>query len=173
MTTPEDQMGEPSLEERIALPPEEKPKRTKAIILVGLVIAVAAAGVGYFFFIAGPSGGPGEGQPSAEHVYGLPLYPDATLSQDSLEDWVMLCEQVSVPVGVEGAVYESSASESDVLDWYRTQMLSEGWTKDSENAEVYGTSLTYRKGDNTAIILFFGGLGKFALMNGPSTAWGG
>jgi len=56
--------------------------------------------------------------------------------------------------GYTAEFYSFTGSGQDVYNWYKTQMVNEGWTlgSDSGYASGYGGALTYTKGNEMAVI---------------------
>jgi len=121
------------------------------------------------------SAAPGEGPG------GLPEYPGAVklpISEESIEENYLGGYFDLSPPEVSAAVYGTTASYSEVLSWYKTEMPELGWTKVFENensASIWGVVNFSRDGEG-AMIFTFGSPGGqlIVLVEGPADKlWGG
>lgn len=126
----EKKLGVPKVEamrekkRRFAPPRERKAKpRRLAVPHIGfwpiysLLFVIVVAGVAYYFLTSG----------------GLPilLYPSA---EDTGHRFSPSCIEGTLPEGWSWSViYEAHAGVSDVMEWYKTKLSGEGWTKVNEN----------------------------------------
>jgi len=118
---------------------------------------------------AAPEDGPGE----------LPEYPGATklpISEESIEENYLGGYFDLSPPEVSAAVYGITASYTEVLNWYKTEMPKLGWTKvyENEDSEANWGTLNFSRGENGAIILVNSSPGGqiITLLDGPAEMLG-
>jgi len=153
-----------------------------AVIAVIVVVVVVVAVAGVFLLTRGGGG-----------VGGLPVYSGASKSATAgamgsagnfvkagvgKENYGSVSD---VPSGCQSELYTASAgtSVSDILNWYKTEMANQGWTKLYEESYSYdymGTSvlwglLYFDKEDRTAAVVAANYAGEvyFAMVEGPET----
>ena len=110
---------------------------------------------------------------------GLPEYPDATkleISEENIEENYLGGYFDLSPPEVSAAVYSTTASYSEVLSWYKTEMPKLGWTKvfENENSETDWGTVNFSKGGNGAIIIVNSSPGGqiITLLKGPAEMLG-
>lgn len=144
----------------------------KKIIVVIAVVAIAVVGGLAYYFLTREEKGPG----------GLPLYPGGGVSEIDIEA-ILAAAAEPIPTGIEAKFYGVTTSTSNVLAWYGTKMVAEGWVKMSdlseETYEYDGMTTTlegisYMKGDKVAVVmtLELGDSIFLGLLHGSITAWG-
>ncbi len=112
---------------------------------------------------------------------GLPVYPGATnlhKSKEDIENYFRGSMDLSSPE-ISAEAYSTSASYSEVLNWYKTEMSAQGWTvlHEEEDTEYDWGMLYCSSGDDRAHIHTSGnpwGNGNFViiLLEGPASAFG-
>ncbi len=156
------------------------------VIAVIVVVVVVVAGVGAFLVLRG--GG-------ATGVGGLPVFSGASKSATagaigSAANFVKAgvgkenYENIAdVPSGCESEVYTAPAGTgiSEILNWYKTEMANQGWTKlyeESYSYEYMGVSVSwgllyFDKGDRTAAVIAANYAGEvyFAMVEGLETTF--
>ncbi len=118
---------------------KEKGIGTGAIIGIVVTVVVVAVVVPLIIIFALGIGGGAPG--------GLPEYPGATSYELPPE------VQGLLPQGIQLKAYSTSASVSDVINWYKEQMPGQGWTYDSTHSEESYGLLIYQRGNDGAMIL--------------------
>lgn len=88
---------------------------------------------------------------------GLLEYPGATklpISEENIEENYLGGYFDLSPTEVSAAVYNTTASYSEVLNWYKAEMPKRGWTKcyENENSERGWGNVNFSKGENGAFI---------------------
>jgi hypothetical protein len=167
---------------------KQKGVATPVIIAAGVIVAVVAmSAIGLVFLLQGSTP-----VSPAVGVGGLPLYTGASRSatagglggsNELMKKGVgeENAENVqNVPTACQSDVYTAPAtttSVTEVLNWYKTEMANQGWTKLYEKTydDTYeGASVTYgvlyfQKGDNTAAVVVaeYQGEVYFSLVEGP------
>jgi len=153
-----------------------------AIAAIVVVVVVVVVGAGAFLVLRG-GGGAG----------GLPLYSGATKagtiaglgfsSSDFVEN--AFGRGQSVPADVSADVYTATGSVSDILNYYKTEMAAQGWTKQYENTfnqDYMGMSIAigllyFEKVDRAAAVCAVNYTYQsqtytyFALAEGPKTVF--
>lgn len=90
------------------------------------------------------------------NVENIPVYTGATASGMTNAQLETLMGQ-SLPRGVSFKSYSTSAGTSTVIDWYKTKMTDEGWTKYFDNTSTFAGYnfgiLIYTKGNDAAAIV--------------------
>ncbi len=113
---------------------------------------------------------------------GLPEYPGSTnlgISKENIEENYFHGGIDLPPPEISAAVYGTTAGYSAVLDWYRTEMPTQGWTKtleDEDPTQNWGM-LHYLMGNDMAMIFVsgspWGHTGNIiVLVEGPASAFG-
>lgn len=110
---------------------------------------------------------------------GLPEYPGATkldISEENIEENYLGGYFDLSPTEISAAVYNTTASYSEVLNWYKAEMPKLGWTKcyENENSERGWGNVNFSKGENGAFISVNSNLGGqlIVLMEGPKEMLG-
>lgn len=151
---------------------KEKGLATAVIVFVVIIIVIVAA---LACLLPKPEA---EGEGTGTGPGGLLLYPGATSSSMNPENLLTAIGK-ELPSGVEASAYTTTASENDVLSWYRTEMSGKGWAKENDNAATHDSVaygiLYYEKEDKGTIVIAMQYMGTTVLIleHGPKTAFVG
>lgn len=103
---------------------------------VGIIVVIVVVSIGAYFLVIAPGGQRGG-------VGGLPVYGGATKSDTvgtmgSVSDFVeIMSGGTDLPEDVAVEVYVATGSVSDILSFYRTEMINTGWTKLCDNTSDF------------------------------------
>lgn len=115
----------------------KKRRISLAVTITAIIVVGAAAGAYFLTQTSGDFGAPAS-------VPSVPIYPDAQESTGFVAQAIIQSQEL--PSSWSGKVYTTSDSTTDVLNWYREQMV------DWENYIDNSGTLVYTKGNDAAMI---------------------